>query len=94
MHRTEGALVGGCSSGSPAHDAPANAPPVLEEHGPGLQWTSTPSVRHAVRKVCEEGLSRDALEGGEVSPPPPPGRCPATVPLTASASFNGIRNRQ
>ena len=30
-----------------------------------------------------------ALEGGQV-PPPPPGR-PATVPLTASASFNGNR---
>ena len=35
---------------------------------------------------------RDALEGGEVPPPPPmaPSLCPATVPLTASASCNGI----
>ena len=39
---------------------------------------------------------RDALEGGEVPPPPfrAPSLCPATVPLTASASFNGICNRQ
>ena len=40
---------------------------------------------------------RDALEGGGVPPPPPsraPSLCPATVPLTPSASLNGICNRQ
>ena len=40
---------------------------------------------------------RDALEGGEVPPPPSsraPSLCPATVPLTPSASLNGICNRQ
>ena len=41
---------------------------------------------------------RDALEGGEAAPTPPPSRapslCPATVSLTPSASFNGIYNRQ
>ena len=36
---------------------------------------------------------RDALEGGGV-PPPPPSLRPATVSLTASASVNGICNRQ
>ena len=41
-------------------------------------------------------LDRDALEGGEVPPPPSraPSLCPATVSLTASASFNGMCNRQ
>ena len=52
---------------------------------------------------CEHQLlqrpkGRDALEGGQVRPPPPlsraPSLCPATVPVTASASFNGIQNRQ
>ena len=40
--------------------------------------------------------SRDALEVGEPPPPPcsAPSLCPARVPLTASASFNGICNRQ
>ena len=39
---------------------------------------------------------RDALEGGEVPPPPfgAPSLCPATVSLTPSASLNGICNRQ
>ena len=39
---------------------------------------------------------RDALEGGEVPPSPSkaPRLCPATVPLTPSASLNGICNRQ
>ena len=44
------------------------------------------------------GGGRDALGGGGVPPPPPPSRapsmCPATVPLTPSASLNGICNRQ
>ena len=49
------------------------------------------------------GRGRDALEVGEVPkggnyPPPPPFQgpslCPATVTLTSSAGFNGIRNRQ
>ena len=43
------------------------------------------------------GTGRDASERGEVIPPPPskaPSLCPATVSLTASASFNGICNRQ
>ena len=47
--------------------------------------------------VSPEGGGRNALEGGGAPPPPPsraPSLCPATVPLTASASFNGIRNRQ
>ena len=38
-----------------------------------------------------------ALEGGRGTPPPPstaPSLCPATVPLTPSASLNGICNRQ
>ena len=39
-----------------------------------------------------EGGGRDALEGGGGYPPPLQG--PATVPLTASPSFNGICNRQ
>ena len=51
-------------------------------------------VRMCGTRHCGYGMSRDALEGGEVLPPPPPSmgpsRCPATVPLTASASFNGI----
>ena len=41
--------------------------------------------------------ARDALEVGEVHPPSPsraPSLRPATVPLTASASLNGICNRQ
>ena len=48
----------------------------------------------------QQPSGRDALEGREVPPPPPPppsrapSLCPATVPLTASASFNGICNRQ
>ena len=37
-------------------------------------------------------------KGGRYAPPPPPSRapslCPATVPLTPSASLNGICNRQ
>ena len=36
-------------------------------------------------------------KGGKYPPPPPsraPSLCPATVPLTASVSFNGIGNRQ
>ena len=33
-------------------------------------------------------------KGGQVPPPPPPPGCPATVSLTASASSNGICNRQ
>ena len=40
---------------------------------------------------------RDALErgGGRGDPPlRPPSLCPGTVSLTASASFNGICNRQ
>ena len=40
---------------------------------------------------------RDAVEGGEVTPPPPlgaPSLRLATVSLTANASFNGICNRQ
>ena len=37
---------------------------------------------------------RDALKGGEVPPSRPPSLCPATVPLTPSASLNGICNRQ
>ena len=45
--------------------------------------------------VWSTAKGRDALEGGRV--PPPPSRasslCPATVPLTASAAFNGICNR-
>ena len=41
--------------------------------------------------------TRDAWEGGGVTPPPPsrePCLCPAAVPLTASASLNGICNRR
>ena len=45
----------------------------------------------------EGGGGRDALEGGEVPPPPLSSRAPslrpATAFLTASASFNGICNR-
>ena len=37
---------------------------------------------------------RDALEGGEVPPSRAPSLCPATVPLTPSASVNGVCNRQ
>ena len=38
---------------------------------------------------------RDALEGGEVPPPSrAPSLCPTTVPLTPSASLNGICDRQ
>ena len=42
------------------------------------------------------GAGRDVLEGGGYPPPPSraPSLCPATVPLTPSASINGIRNRQ
>ena len=40
------------------------------------------------------GGCSDALEGGEVPPPPSraPSLRPATVPLTPSAGFNGICN--
>ena len=41
--------------------------------------------------------ARDALEGGGGGTPPrprAPSLCPATVPLTASAGFIGICNRQ
>ena len=44
-------------------------------------------------KVCEP-LHRDALERGEVIPPPPPRRPANAVPRMPSAGFNGICNRQ
>ena len=48
----------------------------------------------APRDAFEGKFLRDALEGGEVPPPPTPSRapslCPRTVPLTANANFNGI----
>ena len=42
------------------------------------------------------GAARDALEGGKVPATPSwaPSPCPVTVPLTPSASLNGICNRQ
>ena len=58
-----------------------------------------------VQNVGLVAPARDALVGGRLPPPPPglvptpppsraPSLCPATVSLTASASFNGICNRQ
>ena len=60
------------------------------------------SVPHRYRRRVSDwegaqgggGGGRDALEGGEVPPSRAPGLCPATVPLTPSASLNGICNRQ
>ena len=50
------------------------------------------------RAPTREVVPRDALERRGGTPPPPPSRAPslrpATVPLTPSASLNGICNRQ
>ena len=54
-----------------------------------------PGHPEASRRISA-GL-RDALKHMKVPPPPPPkasSLCPATVPRTTSASFNGICNRQ
>ena len=57
----------------------------------------------ALEKGCDrvvEGLrvSQGCIGRWGGAPPPPPSRapclCPASVPLTASASLNGICNRQ
>ena len=50
---------------------------------------------HGLREVGGR-LGRNVLEGGRYRIPlqgRAPSLCPATVPLTASASFNGICNR-
>ena len=44
--------------------------------------------------VRERDAGRNVLEGGGVTPSRAPSLCPATVSLTASASFNGICNRK
>ena len=51
-------------------------------------------LRPGVRYVGAMGCGRDALEGGEAPPPRGAQPCPAAVPLTATASFNDICNRQ
>ena len=68
---------------------------------PGAQSQREPAVLFgglsAVGSGGPRGGGRDALEGGRYPPSPlsrAPSLCPATVPLTLSASFNGICNRQ
>ena len=52
------------------------------------QWPSTGAL-------LTKGLGQGCIGRGRRLPPPPPGRlCLATVPLLASASLNGICNRQ
>ena len=62
-----------------------------------LTGAEVPQGRCGFAVLCLWMEARDALEGGEV-PPPPLSRasslCPPTVPLTASASLNGTCNRQ
>ena len=60
-----------------------------------VRWRSSRGSGRAAGKGRVAG--RDELEGGEVTPPPPlqgAQPTPSTVPLTPSASFNDICNRQ
>ena len=65
-------------------------------------WVSDPPPFPPFKRtsLCplKQGVcGKDAWEGGRAPPPPwrgPPSLRPATVPLTASANFHGICNRQ
>ena len=70
--------------------------PVDGRRGEGVQvWVRPPVEWGPKAAVGGQGCIG---KGGGVPPPPPPSRapslCPATVSLTASASFDGVRNRQ
>ena len=107
-HGIGDAVAGPCGSGgAPALRLPMSFPlpsaslPVPEEQV-GVPFGSLSLYRYLGSELRGRVGGRDALEGGQVPPcagnPPPPSRahslCPATAPLTPSASFNGICNRQ
>ena len=65
--------------------------------GGPVSWVHTVVGLSAMLCACEGGVGGDALKRGGEEPRLPsraPSLCPATVPLTASASLNGIGNRQ
>ena len=80
---------------------PQFKPPQSEGAGvvPPSRGPAAPPKECVVRAATTCAIIQRGMhwKGGEAAPPPPssraPSLCPATVPLTASAGFNGICNR-
>ena len=90
----------------PFHDSPPSTPPLPIPQTPGpasaggaalctrlpVQAPQGPTPTHTRRALWAQAVMH--FNRGRYPPPPPRSSlCPATVPLTPSASFNGICNR-
>ena len=79
------------------HTAPAPLPPLPTIDKPQPFPGPTPPLRRVSVASFATVWHADGMRwrgGGPPPPPPGPSLCPATVPLTASANFNGVCNRQ
>ena len=95
---TPGGWLGAVSTSSPPPRGP-HTPSFKEREGQGSEWRSVNRRRQLRRQQQIQGdMPAPGMhwKGGRYPPPfsRTPSLCPATVPLTPSASFNGICNRQ